>query len=79
MVYILKYIIVLNSTYPCSASKKTKHKETSIIPILFSFLISLTNSINKTAKRGGKNRYIPLNALYNKYMATYTNGAKEFL
>ncbi|MCW8895153.1 MAG: hypothetical protein OQK48_08055 [Sulfurimonas sp.] len=50
-----------------------------MIPILSSFLIALVKSINKTANSGGKNRYIPLKAVYIKYKATYIYGAKEFL
>jgi len=33
----------------------------------------------KTPKSGGKNKYIPVSALYIKNAITYINGVKEFL
>ena len=43
------------------------------------FLSAFENSIKSTANRGGKKRYIPLNAVYTKNRTTYKNGVIGFL
>ena len=61
------------------ASKIIKHidiKNKAILSLRFNALVKRRNN---TDKRGGKNRYIPLKAVYIKNKATYTNGAIEFL
>ncbi|OHE18184.1 MAG: hypothetical protein A2540_01665 [Sulfurimonas sp. RIFOXYD2_FULL_37_8] len=57
-------MIVLKSTYPFCASKIIKQNETKSNDIESSFLSALEKITNSIASKGGKNRYIPLNAVY---------------
>ena len=70
---------MLNSVYPFSASNITRHKETKKIAIISSDFIAFVKSTNKTAKSGGKNKYILLNPIYTVNITTYTNGVIDFL
>jgi hypothetical protein len=47
--------------------------------MVFSLLSASANKTNKIAKRGGRNKYIPLSAVYITNRTTYTNGVTGFL
>jgi hypothetical protein len=74
-----KYITVLKRTYPFSASKRSRQINIKKSEIGFSFFSALEKKINKIASNGGRNRYIPLNAVYRRNVTTYRYGVKGFL
>ncbi|MCF6339704.1 MAG: hypothetical protein L3J10_02975 [Sulfurimonas sp.] len=72
-------MILLKRTYPFSASKTTRQKTTKERYMISSFLRALEKYINKTAKKGGKYKYMLLSAVYAKNKITYINVIKVFL
>jgi len=74
-----KYITLLNSTYPFSASKRRRHTNIKKSEAGSSCFNALEKKINKIASSGGRNRYTPLSAVYSKNATTYRYGVKGFL